>query len=78
MCRLLEGLASGAAAVALAGIALFRERLFSTPVRRRARGTLGRALLAVRGLQSGHVGDYAAWLVVGLAALGGLFAMAFR
>jgi len=76
--RLLEGLASGAAAVALAGIALFRERLFSTPVRRRARGTLGRALLAVRGLQSGHVGDYAAWLVVGLAALGGLFAMAFR
>ena len=64
--------------MALAGIPLFRESLFSESVRRRARASIGRALLPVRSLQSGHVGDYAAWLVVGLAALGGLFAMAFR
>jgi hypothetical protein len=35
-------------------------------------------VVGFRSLQSGHVGDYAAWLVVGAAALGGLFAVATR
>ena len=29
-------------------------------------------------VHSGHVGDYTAWFVVGLAALGGLLAVAIR
>ncbi len=75
---LLSGLASGAGAAALAGFALFRTRLLPNRFRRRTSATLGRGLYLFRSLQSGHVGDYTAWLVVGLAALGGLFAMAFR
>jgi multicomponent Na+:H+ antiporter subunit D len=54
--------------VALA--ALHRDRLPSGP------GVLTRPVIAaivmVRGLHSGHVGDYVAWLVVGVAALGAL------
>ena len=33
---------------------------------------------ALRAVHSGHVGDYVAWLTVGLAILGGAFAVALR
>ena len=29
-------------------------------------------------LHSGHIGDYAAWLLVGLGAFGGLFTLTMR
>src|SRR6266508_2676025 len=67
------GLASAAAAVAVALVALFRRRLVAAPVRRRFRAVFGRPLLRLRALHSGHVGDYAAWFTVGLAMLTGLF-----
>ena len=38
----------------------------------------GRAWWGFRSLHSGHVGDYVTWLTVGLAALGGAFALALR
>jgi multicomponent Na+:H+ antiporter subunit D len=44
-------------------------------VRRRAVRVLGPPILRFRALHSGHVGDYVAWFVLGLAALGGLFAL---
>jgi multicomponent Na+:H+ antiporter subunit D len=62
-----------AGAVLAAGLALFQpspSRLAAPLARARS---LGRS---VRGLHSGHVGDYVAWLVLGVAALGGAFAVA--
>jgi multicomponent Na+:H+ antiporter subunit D len=60
-------------AIALAGAALYRERL---------RGRLliageavtSAALERLRGLHSGDVRDYVTWLVLGFALLGGVFA----
>ena len=37
-----------------------------------------RAALPLERLHSGHVGDYAAWLVVGAGAFGGLFSLMLR
>jgi multicomponent Na+:H+ antiporter subunit D len=69
------GIVSLAGALLLAAAALYRERL---------RG-LVRAVVPARpvfrGLQtlhSGVIGDYVTWLVVGLAVLGGLFAVVVR
>ncbi|MEU6474900.1 complex I subunit 5 family protein [Streptomyces massasporeus] len=58
----LLGLASAALALALAAVAVARPRLLAAP---------GRAL-PLRRLQSGHVGDYVAWLLVGTSLLGAL------
>ncbi|MFI2644059.1 complex I subunit 5 family protein [Streptomyces sp. NPDC018610] len=55
-------LLSTALAVGLAGVAVARPRLLAAP---------GWAL-PLRRLQSGHVGDYVAWLLVGVALLGAL------
>lgn len=63
--------ALGAAAVALLG--LFRGRL-PEGVRGAAWRAWGPALSALRAVHSGHVGDYVAWLMLGLAILGGAFA----
>jgi len=41
----------------------------------RVRPVLERPLHIVRRLHSGHVGDYVAWLLFGVAALGALFAL---
>ncbi|TMK83843.1 MAG: NADH-quinone oxidoreductase subunit D, partial [Actinobacteria bacterium] len=72
------GLASAAAAAALAALALFRRRLPSG-VRRVGRAVdLRLAFVALRRLHSGHVGDYIAFLTLGLAAVGGLFSLALR
>jgi multicomponent Na+:H+ antiporter subunit D len=42
----------------------------------RLRGLLKAPLHVVHRLHSGHVGDYAAWLLLGMAAVGALFAIA--
>jgi multicomponent Na+:H+ antiporter subunit D len=72
------GLASGAAAVAFALMALFRRRLVPTALRRSVAAAFGPGIRRLRLLHSGHVGDYAAWFVVGLFAVLGLFALALR
>jgi multicomponent Na+:H+ antiporter subunit D len=72
------GLASGVGAVVLALVALFRRRWFPAGVRRRVAGVVEPGVLWFRSLQSGRVGDYAAWFTLGVAALGGLFALAIR
>jgi multicomponent Na+:H+ antiporter subunit D len=74
----LYGLGSAAAAVGLAALALFRRRL-PAPVQRAGRAVDVRPLFAqLRKLHSGHIGDYIAWLTLGLAAVGGLFSLALR
>ena len=65
------GLLSALGAVGLAAAALFWRRLLAAPI-------LVPLTMPLRRVHSGHVGDYVAWLVVGVAALGGLFALAFR
>jgi multicomponent Na+:H+ antiporter subunit D len=72
------GVASGVAAVGLAALALFRRRVVPSGVRRRAAAVFEPVVVRFRALQSGHVGDYAAWFAFGAAALGGLFALAVR
>jgi multicomponent Na+:H+ antiporter subunit D len=60
-------------AVAFAAFALWRRRL---PAAVRSPGRLlVPALDALRGLHTGRVGDYVAWLTMGAAVLGGLFAL---
>jgi multicomponent Na+:H+ antiporter subunit D len=72
----LLGTASVGGALLLALLALYRER---------AGASVGRVLhrappivLALRALHSGVIGDYVTWLVIGLAVLGGLFAVVVR
>jgi len=55
-------------AVLVACTALYADRL--PGVLTAAARPVGRALTGLRQLHSGHVGDYVAWLVVGVAALG--------
>jgi multicomponent Na+:H+ antiporter subunit D len=56
-------------AVALAGAALYRERLLGA-----GEGATGAALERLRGVHSGDVRDYVTWLILGFAVLGGIFA----
>src|SRR5581483_8450353 len=69
------GIVSFLGAIALALVALYRERLAAV-VRlvRRARPVF-RGLTT---LHSGAIGDYVTWLVVGITVLGGLFAVVVR
>ena len=64
-------------AVALAGFALFGHR-----VHRRMADSLdrigGQVVAPLRALHSGHIGDYVAWLAMGVALLGGGFAVALQ
>ena len=60
-------------AAALAAFALWRRRL---PAALRSPGRLlVPSLDALRGLHTGHVGDYVAWLTFGAAVPGGLLAL---
>jgi multicomponent Na+:H+ antiporter subunit D len=71
------GLASVMAAVGLAALGLFGRPLReSLPVNvaRPARN----ALRALRGLHSGHIGDYIAWWTAGASVLGGVCLLALR
>jgi multicomponent Na+:H+ antiporter subunit D len=63
-----------AGALALAAVALIRGRVRDA-LRPGAAGAADRALLGLRELHSGHVGDYVTWLVVGTVVLGGIFAV---
>lgn len=71
-----RGLATVFAAVVFAAGALFQRRL------PRAAGAgshyLSAAIEPLRKLHSGHIGDYIAWLTLGVAAMGGLLTLAFR
>ncbi|MGW7446246.1 hypothetical protein [Kitasatospora sp. NPDC054795] len=61
MTGMLLGLLSAAVALALATAALHRPAA--------DRHVAARAVRALRRLHSGHVGDYLAWLALGVAAL---------
>ncbi|MGI8903044.1 MAG: complex I subunit 5 family protein [Solirubrobacteraceae bacterium] len=65
----LYGSGATIAAVAFAALALYVERL-PRP--------LGSALARLRALHSGRIGDYVAWLSVGVATIGGAFALTLR
>jgi multicomponent Na+:H+ antiporter subunit D len=72
----LLGTASVVGALLVALLALYRERA-GAGVGRVLRG--GRpVVLALRALHSGVIGDYVTWLVVGVAVLGGVFAVVVR
>jgi multicomponent Na+:H+ antiporter subunit D len=61
-------------AVSVAGVALFHERLPAIAPRGLARGA-GAVIWRIRLLHSGHVGDYVAWVTVGVSVFGGVFAL---
>jgi multicomponent Na+:H+ antiporter subunit D len=64
-------------AVAVAGVMLFGYRAPRSASRGLSDLTR-RAVGPLRALHSGHIGDYVAWLVAGVALLGGSFAIALQ
>lgn len=66
------GLLSVTAAVALAMLELFRNRL-PNRMDKRIRRMLKPAVLVLNGWHSGHVGDYVVWLMIGTTLLGALW-----
>jgi multicomponent Na+:H+ antiporter subunit D len=70
-------IASVALATLVALFGLYRQRLPAI-VRRRAARILQPPLGVLKGLHSGVIGDYVAWLTFGVAALGGLLALALH
>jgi multicomponent Na+:H+ antiporter subunit D len=73
---LVLGFASAALAVGIAFVALYAHRL--PAVARETAGVVAVPLRVVRQAHSGHVGDYVAWFVVGLAFLGALIGVPLR
>ena len=71
------GLASTVGAVLFALFGLYRRRL-PLLLRRRAGPLLEPPVAVLKGLHSGLVGDYVAWLTFGAAAIGGLVALLGR
>jgi hypothetical protein len=69
------GLVSAACAAALAGLALYGRRL---PLPRRVAGKAMVLARSLDGIQSGVVNDYVTWIVLGVAAVGGVLAVAIR
>jgi multicomponent Na+:H+ antiporter subunit D len=71
------GAASTVGAFAFAAFGLYRRRL---PVawRRGAARVAGTSVATLKALHSGAVGDYIAWLTLGIAVLGGLVAVVVR
>jgi multicomponent Na+:H+ antiporter subunit D len=67
-----------AGSIGLALLALYRDRLVPRRTRERALQLTGGGLDVLRNLHSGVIGDYVAWLTFGVAALGGLLALALR
>jgi hypothetical protein len=61
--------------VGIALVWLFRTRL-SEPLRRTTWRSVARGVKPLHAAHSGHVGDYATWLTVGLTGLGAAFAYA--
>ena len=73
--QVVSGLVSSAGAVDIALVWLFRTRL-SEPLRRRTWRIISVGVKPLHAVHSGHVGDYATWLTVGLTGLGAAFAHA--
>ena len=73
---LVYGAGSAALAVAVAAFALFRQHL-PKPVLAAGRTALP-PMRVLRELHSGHVGDYVAWLMLGVSLFGGAAAVALR
>ena len=71
------GVATTLGAVAVGMLALERARV-PRLLRRAAERALGAPVEALRAAHSGHVGDYVAWLTVGLAVLGVAFSLALH
>jgi multicomponent Na+:H+ antiporter subunit D len=71
------GAASTVGALAFAAFGLYRGRL-PVAVRCAAGRVAGRPTRTLKALHSGVVGDYVAWLTVGIAVLGGLVAVVVR
>lgn len=69
--------ASTLGALALAMVALLAHRL-PAGVQRRAAHAIGPPLGRLRGLHSGHPGDYVAWATTGAALVGAAFVLALR
>jgi hypothetical protein len=69
-----SGLLLASGAVALGALALFRRRL-PKRFRRATMAPVRPALNALRFVHSGEVQDYVAWATLGVAALGGAFAL---
>jgi multicomponent Na+:H+ antiporter subunit D len=72
------GVAGAAGAVLVATVGLGRRRLIPPGFRALISHSAGRGFRAFRALHSGHVGDYVAWLTLGIAVLGGSLAVALR
>jgi multicomponent Na+:H+ antiporter subunit D len=72
------GLIAVVGSIGLALLALYRDRLVARRTRERALQLAGGGLDVLRNLHSGVIGDYVAWLTFGVAALGGLLALALR
>jgi multicomponent Na+:H+ antiporter subunit D len=77
LAMVLLGLVSAAGAVIYALLALFPKRL---PANLRSLGLrlAGAPIAWLRAIQSGHIGDYVTWLVIGVAVLGAIFAGILR
>ncbi|MBA2367201.1 MAG: NADH-quinone oxidoreductase subunit D [Actinobacteria bacterium] len=75
--ELLPGFLSVIGALGLAAFTLGRNRL-PDRWRRATWSSVGRVVVGLRNLHSGHPGDYVAWLTLGVALLGGAFGVAFR
>ncbi|MFN2555499.1 MAG: hypothetical protein ABR592_01270 [Nitriliruptorales bacterium] len=73
----LVGLAGAVGAIAAGLLGLFYRRA-PGGLRRRTAGLCMPPLRVLRGIHSGHVGDYVAWLSAGIAAFGALFVVALR
>jgi multicomponent Na+:H+ antiporter subunit D len=73
----LYGIASVAGALAVAGLALFRDPI-QVAGRRPATAWIRHGVRMVRHLHSGHIGDYIAWWSAGVSLLGGVCLVALR
>ena len=71
------GIASTVGAALIAIVSLYRSR-FPNAVADACRRSFGGPLDRLRGMHSGKVGDYVAWLMVGAAIFGSLFATVAR
>lgn len=63
---------------ALIALALLERRRLPVDLVRRLRAVGGPVLNPLRALHSGHIGDYIAWLTVGVATFGGILAAVVR
>jgi multicomponent Na+:H+ antiporter subunit D len=73
----LYGIGSGAVALLLAALGLWRHRL-SDALRESAGRIAGPPIAVFKGVHSGIVGDYVMWITLGTALLGGVWALVLR